>query len=290
MTDDYRQQISRRIKDGINNWIDKLKAEHSEFLLTKQWNIIWPKGFKAGQTVIPVVTGSKKGKHLVGEVQFLLPDDLELDYDAVELILKNEPFKISKPKAVTPKPVPIDEPLDVLNNLVLGVNDFLQSLNLNSPNPKTALRLFPTDRQQPSIRVTPTISANPTTILGAAPPFNNGDVNLVEKVREKMLRSQYLPEWFKTIKSKDIWGTLLEKLAEGFIHYQQKIGHAVGLEDYFRMYTDHLKEAGKLHNYCKYLSKPISLDSSGYCLESYCSKKPYHATCSYATLKFGQQE
>jgi len=289
MTDDYRQQISRRIKDGINNWIDKLKAEHSEFLLTKQWNIIWPKGFKAGQTVIPVVTGSKKGKHLVGEVQFLLPDDLELDYDAVELILKNEPFKISKPKAVTPKPVPIDEPLDVLNNLVLGVNDFLQSLNLNSPNPKTALRLFPTDRQQPSIRVNPTISANPT-VLGAASPLSNGDVDLVEKVREQMLRSHYLPEWFKAIRSKDIWDTLLGKLAEGFIHYQQKIGHAVDLKEYFRLYTDHLKEAGKLHNYCKYKSQPVSLDSSGHCLETYCSKKPYNSTCSYATLKFGQQE
>jgi len=287
MTDDYKQQISRRIKDSINDWIDKLKTEHSNLLLTKQWQVIWPKGFKAGQTVIPVVTGSKKGKHLIGEVQFLLPEDLELDYDAVELILKNEPFKISNPKAVTPKPVPLDEPIDVLNNLVLGVNEFLNSLNLNIPAAQTN-KPFPI--QQPSIRVTPTISANPATMLGAAPPFENGDVNLVEKVREQMLRSQYLPEWFKAIRSKEIWDTLLGKLAEGFIHYQQKIGHAVDLEDYFRMYTDHLKEAGKLHNYCKYLSKPISLDSSGYCQESYCSKKPYNSTCSYATLKFGQQE
>jgi len=288
MTDDYRQQISRRIKDGINDWIDKLKAEHSNLLLTKQWQVIWPKGFKAGQTVIPVVTGSKKGKHLVGEVQFLLPDDLELDYDAVELILKNEPFKIQKVKAKTAMPVPLDEPIDVLNNLVLGVNDFLNSLNLNIPNPKTAMRLFPTDRQQPSIRVTPTISANPA-ILGAAPPFNNGDVNLIEQVREKMLRSQYLPEWFKAIRSKEIWNTLLEKLAEGFIHYQQKVGHAIDLEEYFRLYTDHLKEKGKLHNYCKYKSQPISLDSSGHCLETYCSKKQFNSPCNYATLKFGGQ-
>ena len=285
MTDDYKQQISRRIKDDINDWIDKLKAEHSNLLITKQWNILWPKGFKTGHTVIPVVTGSKKGKRLVGEVQFLLPENLELDYDAVELILKNEPLKIRKPKTNTPKPVPLDEPLDFLNNLVLGVNDFLNSLNLNIPAAQTTI---PTLKQQPSIRVTPTISATPIA-LGAAPPFSNGDVNLVEKVREQMLKDKYLPEWFKAIRNKEIWDTLLDKLAEGFIHYQQKIGHVVDLKDYFQLYTDHLKEAGKLHNYCKYMSKPISLDSSGHCNESYCSKKPYHSTCSYATLKFGSQ-
>ena len=285
MTDDYKQQISRRIKDGVNDWIDKLKTEHSNLLLTKQWQVIWPKGFKAGQTVIPVVTGSKKGKHLIGEVQFLLPDNLELDYDAVELILKNEPFNIQKAKAKTAIPVPLDEPIDILNNLVLGVNDFINSLNLSIPATQTN-KPFPI--QQPS-RVTPTISANPV-VLGAAPPFNNGDVNLIEQVRDQMLRSQYLPEWFKAIRNKEIWDTLLSKLAEGFIHYQKKIGHTVDLEDYFRMYTDHLKEAGKLHNYCKYKSQPVSLNSSGHCQESYCSKKPYNSTCSYATLKFGQQE
>jgi len=285
MTDDYKQQISRRIKDGINDWIDKLKLEHSELLLTKQWQVFWPKGFKAGQTVIPVVTGSKKGKHLVGEVQFLLPENLELDYDAVELILKNEPFKIPKAKAKTAIPVPLDEPIDVLNNLVLGVNEFLNSLNLNIPAAQTT-KAFPI--QQPS-RVTPTISAN-RGIMGAALPFNHGDVNLIEQVREQMLKDKYLPEWFKTIRNKEIWDTLLSKLAEGFIHYQKKIGHDVDLEDYFQMYTDHLKEADKLHNYCKYKSQPVSLDSSGHCQEAYCSKKPYNSTCSYATLKFGQQE
>ncbi|MBC8400922.1 MAG: hypothetical protein ISR95_00265 [Candidatus Marinimicrobia bacterium] len=282
MTDDYKKQISTRIKDSINDWLDKLKAEHSNLLLTKQWNVLWPKGFKAGQIVIPVVTGSKKGKHLVGEIQFLLPDNLELDYDAVELVLKNEPFKIQKAKAKTAIPVPLDEPIDVLNNLVLGVNEFLNNLNLNIPATQTTI---PTLKQQPS-RVTPTISANPA-MLGAAPPLGDGDV---ENVRDQMLRSQYLPEWFKTIRNKEIWDTLLSKLAEGLIHYQQKIGHTVDLEEYFRMYSEHLKEAGKLHNYCKYLSKPISLDSSGHCQESYCSKKPYHSTCSHATLKFGQQE
>jgi len=234
-----------------------------------------------------VVTGSKKGKHLIGEVQFLLPDNLELDYDAVELVLKNEPFKIPKAKAKTAIPVPLDEPIDVLNNLVLGVNEFLNSLNLNIPAAQTT-KAFPI--QQPSIRVTPTISANPATMLGAAPPLSNGDVNLIEQVREQMLRSQHLPEWFKTIRNKEIWDTLLDKLAEGLIHYQKKVGHSVELEEYFRLYTDHLKETGKLHNYCKYLSKPISLNSSDHCQESYCSKKPYNSTCSYVTLKFGAKE
>jgi len=283
MTDDYKQQISRRIKDSVNDWIDKLKLEHSHLLLTKQWQVIWPKGFKAGQTVLPVVTGSKKGRHLVGEVQFLLPDDLELDYDAVELILKNEPYKIPKAKIKTTAPIPIDEPIDILNNLVLGVNDFLNSLNLSIPAAQTN-KTFPI--QQPSIL--PTTKANPS-VLGAAPPITAADLDLIENVRDKMLKSKHLPEWFKTIRSKEIWDTLIDKLAEGFIHYRKKIGQAVDLEEYFQMYTDHLKEKGKLHNYCKYKSQPVSLDVSGHCNESYCSKKPYHSTCSYATLRFGEK-
>lgn len=83
MTGDYKQQIAARIKESINDWIGKLKEQHPESLLTKQWKLLWPKGFNPGHTVIPVVTGSKQGRHQVGEVQFLLPDSLELDFDAL---------------------------------------------------------------------------------------------------------------------------------------------------------------------------------------------------------------
>ena len=87
MTEDYKKHITERIKDRVNHWIEELKGKHPELLLTKQWRILWPKGFTEGQNVIPVVTSSKQGKYLVGQVQFLLPKDLELDMDAVELVM-----------------------------------------------------------------------------------------------------------------------------------------------------------------------------------------------------------
>ena len=80
---------------------------------------------------MPVVTGSKNGQHLVSEVQFVLPEDLELDINNVELVLKNEPYQEIKEKQT---PMPIDEPLDVINDLVIGINEFLQQLNINIPS------------------------------------------------------------------------------------------------------------------------------------------------------------
>ncbi len=133
MTEDYKKHITERIKDKVNHWIEELKEKHPELLLTKQWRLLWPKGFTEGQNVIPVVTSSKQGKYLVGQVQFVLPKDLELDMDAVDLVFQDAPYKDparKKPKA----PVPLNEPLDLLNDLVLGINGFLQSLNIPIPS------------------------------------------------------------------------------------------------------------------------------------------------------------
>jgi proline racemase len=102
-----------------------------------------------------------------------------------------------------------------------------------------------------------------------------------------MLKSEYLPEWLKTIESRDVFETLMQKLADGFVHYQQKLGKAVDLKEFFDKYTEHLKETGKLYYHCKYKGKPVEHDSKEWCLESYCSKKPYRSPCSYSTLKFG---
>ncbi len=96
MTEDYKKHITERIKDRVNHWIEELKSKHPELLLTKQWRILWPKGFIEGQNVIPVVTSSKQGKYLVGQVQFVLPQDLELDMDVVELVLEDEPYEADR--------------------------------------------------------------------------------------------------------------------------------------------------------------------------------------------------
>ena len=133
MKNGYKKLITDRIKDEVNKWIDELKSKSPDLLLTKQWRIIFPKGFQTGHNSLPAVTGSKQGQHIVAEVQFVLPEDLELDMNTVELVLKDEPYQELKP-ALTPQlPVPIDEPLDVINDLVMGINEFLQSLNISIP-------------------------------------------------------------------------------------------------------------------------------------------------------------
>jgi hypothetical protein len=92
MKNGYKKLITDRIKDELNKWIDEIKSKSPDLLLTKQWRIIFPKGFQTGHNSLPVVTGSKQGQHLVAEVQFVLPEDLELDINNVELMLKNEPY------------------------------------------------------------------------------------------------------------------------------------------------------------------------------------------------------
>lgn len=289
MTNGYKKTITEAIKDNMNNWIDKLKEEHKALLLTKQWQILFPKGFNAGHNVLPVVTGSKKGKHMVAEVQFVLPTSLELDFNDIELILKNEPFKVSKTKKKK-KPVPLDEPIDILNNLVTGVNSFLESLNIPIPSTPTFTGFTPTETQQSPLRMQPLLStaihpSHPET----TPPLNT-DNNMIEKIKDEMLKSPHLPEWIKTIESREVWNGLMQKLSEGFIHYQKKLGKAVDLKEFFQKYEKHLKDKGKLHYFCKYKSKPVNLDDNQWCHESYCSKMPYRSKCSYATLRFGVAE
>ena len=285
---EYRKAITERIKESLNNWIETLKKEQPELLLTKQWQILFPKGFNEGYNILSVVTGSKKGQHLIAQVEFVLPRDLELDFNDLELVHKNEPYKEPtekvKRKAV---PVPIDEPIDVLNNMIIGVNSFLGSLNINVPSTPSFSGFNLTQTQQPPVKVAPLLSTTTQKPMEAAPPFKPADENLVENVKNTMLKSEYLPEWLKTIENREVFEALMTKLTEGFIHYQKKIGHAVDLKEYFDLYESHLKEQGKLHYYCKYKGKPVKHDSNEYCLESYCSKMPYKSKCSYSTLKFG---
>jgi len=282
---EYRKAITERIKESLNNWIETLKKEHPELLLTKQWNVLFPKGFNSGYNVLNVVTGSKKGQHLVAQVEFVLPRDLELDFDDLELVLKNEPFKETKKENTCKSiPVPIDEPIDVLNNMVKGVNSFLGSLNISVPS-TSSFTMFNqlTEKQQP-VKVSPMLSTTPQNIPMAAASPND---NLVERIKAEMFKSAHMPDWLKTIESKEVFEALMQKLAEGFVSYQAKLGRPVQMKDYFDLYEKHLKEKDKLHYFCKYKGKPVKHDSNEYCLESYCSKKPYRSKCSYSTLKFG---
>ena len=90
--DDYKQMIRESIAEEIGEWIERLKNQTPELKLTRQWNVFFPRGFESGNNVLPVITGSKEGKRLIGEVSFLLPQTLELDTEDLKLTLKDEPF------------------------------------------------------------------------------------------------------------------------------------------------------------------------------------------------------
>ena len=115
--DDYKKMIRESISAEIGDWIDRLKTQTPELKFTRQWKVLFPRGFESGNNVLPVVTGSKEGKRLIGEVAFILPDDLELDTSDLNLTLKNEPFSESPLPKVTPEPM--EGSLDLLNSVRL---------------------------------------------------------------------------------------------------------------------------------------------------------------------------
>ena len=272
--EDYKQQITLRIKDAVNQWIDDLKEKDHDLLLTKQWSVIFPRGFKSGFNTLPVVTNSKNGKYMVGEVGFVLPESLELDMEGIELTLKNEPYKEDHKQVSGHRS--LNEPLDILNGIIININSFLQGLSPTSNTTIKPLNMRP-------------LGTNP--LPGAAPSqtirINHNDTSDIDSIRKTLLQSSYLPDWFKTIDSMEIKEQLLSKIAESLVHYQRQVGHSVDLQEFFEKYTEMLLKQDKLYHYCKYKSKPVELDSDQYCTENYCSKKPYHSQCSNATLRFG---
>jgi len=277
MSDEYKKLIMARIRDEINRWIGELKEKHQDLLLTKQWQILFPKGFQPGHIVIPVVTGSKQGKHLIGEIEFVLPDDLHLDIDNMKLALKDASYVPDEP-AMPKKPVPIDEPLDLLNRMVISVNDFLKSLSLSMPIGEQ-ISLFQT--------FTPGKNSDVKTSNGISVIQPIGDD--LDRIKREMLSSQYLPEWIKSIESKEVHRDLVDKLVPAYMQYQKSMPGGASMKDFFEKYTSHLLSHGHLHYYCKYKGKPIELDEWDHCTESYCSKKPYNSKCAMASLKFGKE-
>lgn len=272
MSDEYKKLILDKIREEVNHWIDELKEKHQDLLMTRQWQVLFPKGFKAGFCVIPVITSSKHGNHLVANVEFVLPDDLHLDIDNMKLVLKDEAYQNESDQTHS-RPIPIDEPLDLLNRVVIGVNDFIRSLTLAMPiGSGPQLNLFKTD--------TGVVSQNRASTILVSRPNGNDDM---DKIRRDLMASPHLPEWIKTIGNKQVYDELIDKLVPAYI--QSKLS----IKDFFDKYTSHLLSHGHLHYYCKYKGKPVELDEREYCQESFCSKKPYNAMCSLAILKFGKE-
>ncbi len=270
MSDEYKNLINEIIRDAVNQHIEDLKVKHPELLLTKQWKPHYPKGFLSGNNAIPVITGSKSGTHLIGEVQFMLPENLELEMDSVELVLKDSPYIPEDNKTIIPGPVPIDEQLDVINNLVIGINAFIQE--------------FSNDKSVPSSSLFQKTPGNIRVINQPEPA--KPDVNIEPALRE-IVNSSYLPEWIKTIPSADIRNELVRKTAEALVQYRSKYGMHKTVKEFFEIYTEHLMSQNRLYRYCNYKAKRVTFNSEDFCTESYCSKKPYNSICQHATLNFG---
>lgn len=278
MSNDYKQMIHEKIKDRINEWIDQLKVEHPELLLTKQWQLIFPTGFLPGQNLIPVVTNTKNGKQHIADVLFVLPDSMELDLDTIELELKNEPYQPPKSSKQKPDSPNLSHSIDILNRIIEEVNHFIQSLSIPLQNPDPASLPFRSNNM-----TLPEKKPVPIKVMNS--PTNSSTLSL-EQIKKKILSSTDLPEWFKTIDSREIREQLLTVMAQSYLTYLEKDYH-LSLEDFFFHYTNLLKQQNRLYPYCRYKAKAIQLDQNEYCLENYCSKKPYQEKCPYTTFKFG---
>jgi hypothetical protein len=267
----YRDQITSKIRDAVNQWLDKLKKEKPELQLTRQWKIQYENGFMPGHASLPVITGSKRGKHLIAEVGFIVPDSLEIDLDDLELSLMDEPFKQKKTAKLSPT---IDQPLGVLNDIIVGVNNFLSELSFTSI-PGQAVKKV-------NLTPSPQMINNLKVNTGSYIQQDIGDV------RKQIRSSNMLPEWLRSISNLEVYNSLIDKIAEGYVQYSKT--SKVTLPEFFNLYEDYLKKEGKIYDYCKYKAQSIELDeNNGQCLENYCSKKPFNKRCDQAIAKFGKK-
>ena len=271
MSDEYKKLLTERIRDQVNRWIEELKAKNSELLLTKQWRILFPKGFVPGHNAIPVVTHSKDGKRLIAEIQFVLPDDLNLDVNDIQLVLKDEGFEAAPIPTV--QPIPVDEPLDMLNRIVIGINEFIASLGVRPAGPVSS-------RPVMLAGISTALSSPAVRVLGS----DNSDL---EDIKRQMINSALLPDWIRSIESRATYEEVIAKLAIAYQQYQRQSMGKADLSEFFARYTSHLLNAGHLHYHCPYKGKPVEINERGYCQESYCSKKPFNDKCNIPKLKFG---
>ena len=198
--DNYKKQISDKVKEPITDWIARQKTEQPEQLHRSNWKIVFQKGFSTGQNTIPVVTPAKGGKRLVGEIGFYLQDDLVLTIEEVELTLKNEIYKEKNKKKSNVEPKSIDSSLDVINNIIIGASELMASLsgiNVANSHSMTVPGLAPNIK---TTQLNPSVEAQPRD-------------ELTKTVRLMLLHPD-LPEYVRTIQDRNVRDQLLEKMAE----------------------------------------------------------------------------
>ena len=274
--ENYKKQLSDKVKQSIIDWIARLKTEHPNQLIRSNFKILFPKGFRAGQNTIPIVTPAKRGKRVVGEIGFYLHDDLVLNVDEVELTLQNEPYKEgNNKKEFSGKVKSIDSSLDVINTIILGASELMGSLSsMGGPVNKPQLPRYGSP-----------LKASPLGVLVDKAPTDE-----VSKTVRLMLLHPDLPEYVKTIQDRTVKDRLLEKMSEAYLHYSNTRNKHIDLPEFFELWTKQLDEDERIHTHCKWKGIPITLDDNGWCTEYNCSKLPYRSKCPQTTYKFGKKE
>ena len=273
--DNYKKQISDRVKQSISDWITQQKTEHPDQLIRSNFKILFPKGFISGQNSIPVVTPSKGGKRLIAEIGFYLQDDLVLNVEETELTLKNEPYREKRKKKSEVETKSIDSSLDVINNIILSASDIMASLSgISVPENRPQLPKFGSP-----------VKSSPVSSMAEKVPTDE-----VTKTVRLMLLHPDLPEYVKTIQDKTVRDRLLEKMSEAYLHYSNTLNRNIDFSEFFKLWSKQLKEQDRLNPHCKWKGIPIELDNNGWCTEYNCSKLPYRSKCPQTTFKFGRSD
>ncbi len=268
----YKDQIIERVKEGVNGWIKTLKGKHQNLHLTSQWKLVHKNGFLPGYRTVPVVASSKQGPYLIGEVGFQVSDDLDINLNELEFIQKDEPYIESH---ISPNVQPLSQPLDLLNNLLVGLNEFIS---------ETTRRTHYNVLNGSATPTIPIIKPSPINVTHNDPP--KGDL---DEIVLQLKHRTVLPNWLRAIGNHEVQDTLFKKIAESFVHYKKQTGQSILLSDFIKRYEEYLKQEGKLYSFCTYKAKSVNLDEKGWCEESYCSKKPFQKVCEHAGLKFGRK-
>jgi hypothetical protein len=256
---DYKTLITEKVKPEIEKRIQKLRSRYIE--LSDDWHIEFPKGFKPGRNDVPVICKNGNQERIIASLQFELGEDLDLNIDDIDVADED---RIWHP----PKEAELNESLDILNHVIVSLNEFIQGLTITLPNKQ--LSLFPS--------MLPRSESGSVVDLG------------IERIREEISESEYLPMWFTQIHDSSVREKLLRKLAEAYQQYRHSASGDPSLKSFFEKYTMHLKSQGHLYHHCPYKGKRVNLDAEGHCSETYCSKKPYHSRCTQPMLKFGKEE
>ena len=48
MSDEYKKLILDKIREEVNRWINELKEKHDDLMLTRQWQVLFPRRIQGG--------------------------------------------------------------------------------------------------------------------------------------------------------------------------------------------------------------------------------------------------